>query len=298
MEENLKKKKRNNIIITSLGVIASIAIGGIGGYFIAIELSPKGFDYSKLNQNEYEDDVVSIYNNYLSNPLDPLSYSPNDLVNIALYKYSLETYTESDVNASAVSLGVTQKTFGKSIKNNKQFFNESISQSSFVKVAKRFYEDEDTVSIYNGEINNDNEGVSGNYKDKNDYTIDEYIDTWGKDLSRPVIYNISSKTTLDTSFINKTDNGYFVSLDLDPITSVIRYVKQMVQMSNLDTAPQFENVHIEFSLDDELNLIEMNVQESYYVWVVGKNFTEATLNEKFYILEETNIPEFNEKIYY
>lgn len=298
MEENLKKKKRNNIIITSLGVIASIAIGGIGGYFIAIELSPKGFDYSKLNQNEYEDDVVSIYNNYLSNPLDPLSYSPNDLVNIALYKYSLETYTESDVNASAVSLGVTQKTFGKSIKNNKQFFNESISQSSFVKVAKRFYEDEDSVSIYSGEINNDNEGVSGNYKDKNDYTIDEYIDTWGKDLSRPVIYNISSKTTLDTSFINKTDNGYLVSLDLDPITSVIRYVKQMVQMSNLDTAPQFENVHIEFSLDDELNLIEMNVQESYYVWVVGKNFTEATLNEKFYILEETNIPEFNEKIYY
>ena len=48
MEENLKKKKRNNIIITCLGVIASIAIGGIGGYFIAIELSPKGFDYSKL----------------------------------------------------------------------------------------------------------------------------------------------------------------------------------------------------------------------------------------------------------
>ena len=298
MEENLKKKKRNNIIITCLGVIASIAIGGIGGYFIAIELSPKGFDYSKLNQNEYEDDVVSIYNNYLSNPLDPLSYSPNDLVNIALYKYSLETYTESDVNASAVSLGVTQKTFGKSIKNNNQFFNESISQSSFVKVAKRFYENKDTVSIYNGEINNDNEGVSGNYKDKNDYTINEYIDTWGKDLSRPVIYNISSKTTLDTSFINKTDNGYLVSLDLDPITSVIRYVKQMVQMSSLDTAPQFENVHIEFSLDNELNLVEMNVQESYYVWVVGKNFTKATLNEKFYILEETNIPEFNEKIYY
>ena len=298
MEENLKKKKRNNIIITSLGVIASIAIGGIGGYFIAIELSPKGFDYSKLNQNEYEDDVVSIYNNYLSNPLDPLSYSPNDLVNIALYKYSLETYTESDVNASAVSLVVTQKTFGNSIQNNIQFFNESISQSSFVKVAKRFYEDEDTVSIYNGEINNDNEGVSGNYKEKNDYTIDEYIDTWGKDLSRPVIYNISSKTTLDTSFINKTDNGYLVSLDLDPITSVIRYVKQMVQMSSLDTAPQFENVHIEFNLDNELNLVEMNVQESYYVWVVGKNFTEATLNEKFYILEETNIPEFNEKIYY
>ena len=72
----------------------------------------------------------------------------------------------------------------------------------------------------------------------------------------------------------------------------------MVQMSSLDTAPQFENVHIEFNLDNELNLVEMNVQESYYVWVVGKNFTEATLNEKFYILEETNIPEFNEKIYY
>lgn len=73
----------------------------------------------------------------------------------------------------------------------------------------------------------------------------------------------------------------------------------MIQMSSLSNAPEFTKVHVEFEVDKELNLLEMNVTEAYYVWVVGKNFTEATLNEKYTILDSApEIPTIDEKVYF
>ena len=180
-----------------------------------------------------------------------------------------------------------------------EFFNESISESAFVKVAKRFYQSNDVVDIYDGSIESDSNGISGEYQEKEEFTVEQYEETWGKNLSQPVIYIISSKTTLETSSITTSDNGYTISLDLDPLTSVIRYSKQMIQMSSLSNAPEFTKVHVEFEVDKDLNLLEMNVTEAYYVWVVGKNFTEATLNEKYTILDSApEIPTIDEKIYF
>lgn len=291
-----KKRKAATIV----GVVLAIVFGCFGGFLLASALSPKGVDYSDMNSNGYEDNVVKIYNDYLSSPKDPLFYSPNDLANIAIYKYSLQKYTSSDITASAVSMGVTQKTVGKSIRNDEEFFNESISQSSFVKVAKRFYQSQDKIDIYSGEIVNDSNGVSAQYSLEQEVSPSEYEESWGRTLDRPVIYSISSKTTLDTSQTILQDDGtYRVILDLDPLTSVLRYVKQMTQMSNLGTPPEFTKVHLEFTLDSDLNLMEMNVSESYYVWVFGKNFTESTLTEKYSIYEEgIVIPDSNEKIFY
>ena len=247
----------------------------------------------------YSDDPQKLYESYLSNPKDPMEYSPNDLANISIYKYSLNKYTTSTVTSAAKSLGVTQTTHAKSIKNDTDFFNESISESAFVKVAKRFYQSNDVVDIYDGSIVSDSNGISGEYKEKEEFTVEQYEETWGTNLSQPVIYIISSKTTLETSSITTNDNGYTISLDLDPLTSVIRYSKQMIQMSSLSNAPEFTKVHVEFEVDKDLNLLEMNVSEAYYVWVVGKNFTEATLNEKYTILDSApEIPTIDEKVYF
>ena len=83
------------------------------------------------------------------------------------------------------------------------------------------------------------------------------------------------------------------------IQFLIRYSKQMIQMSSLANAPEFTKVHVEFEVDKDLNLLEMNVSEAYYVWVVGKNFTEATLNEKYTILDSApEIPTIDEKVYF
>ena len=67
----------------------------------------------------------------------------------------------------------------------------------------------------------------------------------------------------------------------------------------LSDAPEFDFVNVTFEVDSELNLLEMNVHEAYYVWVVGKNYTEAYLTETFHIYSEAKqIPSVEEKTYY
>lgn len=307
MENNVKKEKKKifkkpskRTLCTILGVVFSISIGTLIGYLVAVEVSPKGNDYSNLNENTLTDDVSKLYQDYIDKPKDILSYSPNNLANIAIYKYSQQSYTESIITGSANAMGVTQKTYGRSYKNKDTAFNESISESSFVKVAKRFYGNGDEVEIYNGNIEKNDQGISASYQDKEEFTSESYKDTWGKSFKEPVIYIISEKTTLETSKVTKEEDGnYLISLDLDPQTSVVNYVKQMVQMSGLDEAPEFLDVHLEFTIDSSLNLIELNVKETYYVWMVVKSKTEATLKEEYKVLDkESKIPSIDEKIYY
>lgn len=295
------KNSKKTTIATISGCALAILVGGISGFFIAFALSPKGFDYDGISSSLYEDDVKAIYEEYLkSNNKDYLSYTPSDLANIAIYKYSLNDYTSSDIRSEASSLGVVQATVGQNIKNVDEFFNESISHSTFVKVAKRFYSVENGFDIYSGDIQTSDEGISANYTNEEFLDTETYEDTWGKTLDRPVIYNISSKTVLEGSSISKTEEGtYLIDLVLDPVTSVLRYVKQMIQMSSLSDAPEFDFVNLSFEVDSDLNLIQMNVHEAYYVWVVGKNYTEARLTETFHVNSgATQIPSIDEKTYY
>lgn len=291
--------RRKRRAVTAVGVALCVVLGGFGGFFLATSFSSKGVDYSTLDSDGYEDDVGRIYRDYLSAPKDPLQYSPSDLANIVIYKYGLEKYTSSDVVASAVSMGVTQKTVGRSIRSGSSFFNESLSQSSFVKVAKRFYQDEDMVDIYDGSIVSEDGRTSADYAFQEAVSLPDYEKTWGRTLDRPVIYTISSKTVKDTSTILKEGESYRIVLDLDPLTSVVRYVRQMTAMSDLDNSPEFTEVHVEFTVDADLTLRQMDVHESYYVWVFGKNFTESTLTETYTVHGEgVAIPAADEKTFY
>ena len=305
MEIKTKKKmSKKKVIFTSVGVVLCIAVGTLTGVLLANQLSPKGLDSSTLDENKYSDDPQKLYEDYLANPKDPLEYEPYDLANISIYKYSLNKYTMSEVSSTAVAktfgITVNQYTYGKSIKNDNQSFNESLSESSFVNVAKRFYQSGDEVDVYSGKTTVDDNGKFGNYgNDKVVYTLENYEKDWGKNLTKPVIYIISSKTALETSTISKTDSGYTISLDLDPISSVINYVKQMVQMSNLNETPRFEQVHVQFDIDNELNLLEMNVSEKYKATMGFTADTTATLIEKYTILDSPmEIPSIDEKIYF
>ncbi len=298
-EKRFCKKPSKRTIVTCSGIVAALCVGGISGYFLAGAFSPSGTDYSNINADGLQDDQETLYKDYIENKKDPLSYSPNDLVNIAIYKYSQEKYTSSDVRSSALAMGVNQKTYGRTIKNDGELFTESISHSAMVKAAKRFYETEEKVDIYNGEVVVGDKNVSGKYGTEETLTSQEYKDTWGKNMHSPVIYVISEKTTLDTSKVEKTDSGYLISLDLDPVYSVVNYVKQMVKMSNLSRSPEFENVHLEFTVDNELNLQEMNVTENYKVWYIIEAATSATLTETYHIYDSPNdVPNFDEIIFY
>lgn len=304
MEIKTKKKmSKKKVIFTSVGVVLCIAVGTLTGVLLANQLSPKGVDSSTLDENSYSDNPQKLYENYLADPKDPLEYKPYDLANISIYKYSLNKYTTSEVTstANAVALGFATKqtTYGKSIKNDDKYFNESLS-NGFIGVAKRFYQTGEEVDIYSGTLKNDDKGIYGTYTDdKEILELKEYENIWGKNLTNPVIYIISSKTALDTSVVSETEQGYKISLDLDPVSSVIKYAKQMVRISNLTDTPRFDKVHVEFDVDKELNLLEMNVSEHYKAEMGISADTTATLTEKYTILDSPmEIPTIDEEIYF
>ena len=78
---------------------------------------------------------------------------------------------------------------------------------------------------------------------------------------------------------------------MDNEKSVYRYKKQMIAMSSLTSAPQFQKLHLTFTLDKDLNLKSLRSDEEYTVNVVGTNKTEGFFETKYYHDASDSIPE-------
>ena len=87
-------------------------------------------------------------------------------------------------------------------------------------------------------------------------------------------------------------------MNLDKVTSVLRYVKQMVSISNLDRTPDFSKVSLSFNLDKDLNLKQMSTEEEYVVYVVGKNESKGKLTVDFYQDVADKIPGLDDQYPY
>ncbi len=297
-----KTKRNKTIVITSVVGALFLAVGTTSGILLGKMLSPHGMSYDMYDPATYEANSEAIYKRYLKASSDSYIniFTPSELVNIAIYKYSLEQYTSSITESFAKSLGVTQTTMSLTIKND-EYFNEAVSYSSFVKLAKRFYESDDNVSIYNGELV-DTSNLYAVYDETVGETssLTDFESQWGKTISRPVAYIISDLTTIEgNAEVDEASNNIIVHLQLDPITSVLRYVKQMQMMSSLSDAPEFVDINVTFTLSENLDLMRMDVSESYYIWAMGKNLTEASSSETFSIdAIGREIPAIDEKTVY
>lgn len=289
----IRIKNKTNFIITSIVSMIAIA-GGIGvGLYLGQEFITPRIDYSNFNETELEDNNKELYNKYLK--LDSDSYNqlkPYEMVNIGLYKLSLlENFSmleEGAVNAS----GIIQSINGKTIKYGNKYFNESISDSSLVHVAKRFYQENEIIDEYTGSVISP---VEASYEEetKLESSLSDFEKRWGKTLSRGSIYVVSSKTVIDSS-LQINDNKYKIKLTLDPITSVSRYVRQMKEMSSLSRYPEFSSVELNFVLDSSLNLITSKSIETYEVYKFGKHTSNGELSVKYLYDLDEEIPELNE----
>ena len=194
------------------------------------------------------------------------------------------------------AMGVAQTVRAASIKNKEEYFLENISASSMVQTGKRFYQKDGKVTTYNGE-NVETTKAKWNETPASELSLEEHEAKWGKDLSRPLIYIISSKTSKETSNSEKTSEGYTVHLDLSPKYSVLRYVRQMVEISPV-TDPVFETVQLTLHLDSNLNLLSTDVDESYSVVMVVTANSVAHLSETYTYDVETPIPALSQDLEY
>ena len=82
-----------------------------------------------------------------------------------------------------------------------------------------------------------------------------------------------------------------VEMSLDPTLSVIRYVKQMKELSGLERYPTFSLVEMTFTLDENLNLISRQVHEQYEVFKLGFHQSDSYINDYYYPDATLSIPD-------
>ncbi len=295
-----KPVSKKHIIITVSITVLCIALGGVGGYFIGnmVFRNEQSVDYSKFKDVDFEDDHVALMKKYKSSTASDYTkvFEPYELANIATEKFKQHDYVVAKTYGQVNAMGVAQSVRATSIKHKEEYMLENISASSMVKTAKRFYQKDGKVTTYNGE-NIETAKAKWNEASKNTLSIEEHEAKWGKDLSRPLIYIISSKTCKETSNSEKTNDGYVVHLDLSPKYSVLRYARQMVEISPVKD-PIFETIQLTLTLDNNLNLLSTVIDESYSVVMVISANSVAHLTETYTYDVETPIPALNQDLEY
>lgn len=292
-----KKVNKKSIIAYSISGTAVVALGVVAGILLGQNVF-KIDAYKGLNADVIEQDYSETYKEFQK--AAPSSYTtkftPVELVNISLLKLSDYENFYTLTQGQVIAAGVKQTIRSTTIKDGNQYFEESLSASSFVKSANRFYQNENDVTWYKGKYVDLENGSYGSAK-QTKYSLNEYEEVWGKLLSQPCIYIISDKTCLGSELTESKD-GYTINLDLHPTYSVLRYVKQMVMTGGLSESPVFHSVKLIFELDKDMNLVTFKTDEVYDVHMVidAKN-SKASLTQNYYY-QERRIPTITEPTSY
>lgn len=253
-----------------------VGTGLIFNYFF----NDGGRDYSGYVLDDYEEDMVGLMKKFSNTPKSSYlkSLTPSDIANVARYKLEQHEYVKSVATGNVKASIANQTILSYYQKSQDTYFFENISLG-FIDIFKRFYQRDGAVDEHEG-----NDYAVWEETPKIHYDLTQFEEKWGRNLSRSSIFIISNKTLIkEESSVTKVGNEIHLSLELDPITSVLRYVKQMVATSDLDTSPVFHRMHIDMVLDEDLNLLNSVTDETYDVKSFGfpvKN-AKGSLKETF-----------------
>ncbi len=290
MANIFKKIGIKNIVITSIVVVVGIS----GGLAIGIALGKlfskgKAYNYEAPIDTGLEQDYDVLMQRYAENP-DKDNFRPFEIANISWLKYAEEKYTHSVSHCVVTAAIVKQHVYNHDVRYNDTFFSEAVFHSSIKKGGFRFYQQGDFVNRYTAS-NIQPEGKA----DWEESTLlvkskEDHEEIWGKTVDRPVIYIFSEKTVLEESLTEDGD-GYVIEMELDPKTANERYKRQMIGMSSLEQPPVFHKLHVAIYCDKDYNINKMVVHESYTVYVVGRNDSDAVNNVYFFHDSEETIPD-------
>lgn len=308
-----KNKKRNSKVIFYISFcLCAASLGVFVGYgSYALFGNEHSTNYGDLDI----DDVAGDYNNILEKYNEVKNSSKDYINNFSIDEISNISFQlfENSFYSKSISIGVaqagslvSQAIRASTIRNENMYFEESISKSSFVDVAKRFYKDE-KIELFNGKATDVDVGLY----DENPilYNDKSFKDEWGKTLGNPCIYIISKQTVMKKYSSNssgietgivKTSTGYDLEIELDPVKSVLNYAKQMKMTSNLSNYPGFYYVHLSLKLDHELNLLSSISKEHYYAktsFGLGSEIV-GTMNTVYKTNIKTDIPKLDTPIDY
>ena len=294
-----RKIDKKSVIIYSVSGAVVLALGIAAGVLVGQNTFKQTMDYSQFDTGEIEVDYSQKYEEFKKTNSSKYftAFTPVELANISLLKLGDIDSFYSQKEGSVIAAGVEQTINAYTIKNGNRYFEENISSSSFVKAANRFYQEGESVDWYKGKYVSP---TKGSYPDssKTEYTLESFEEVWGGTKDRGTIYIISEQTVLSSEIKDNSDGTKTIALDLDPTLSVIRYVKQMKMTGGLSQEPIFHSVHLDFTVDEQLKLLEFFSDEYYDVHMVidAKN-SNGKISQKFKY-EEKEIPGIDTDINY
>ena len=241
-------------------------------------------------------DIEDLMKRYNQNPNQ--NFTPAEMVNIAMEKYrnSENCYSVSKGTANTV---VNQTIRNYQIKNGDDYFEESISRSSMVKLADRMTQHgkEGDIKFYHGKA--DSEEVGSYPSDPKVYSQEDYTNFLGRTLNQMFIYVITDNTVLDDGTkVEKTKDGYKLTLALDPDVSTYYYKTQMYNISGLDALPTFEYVTLTYSITSDYMLEHLSVDEKYKATMGISVDIRNSLETDYYPNAYKAIPALDEPLIY
>ena len=280
-----KLTKKYNILSKLLAVVVCIAAIGLG-YFAGNLICNNHLsvnNYASLSPNELADDISNI--NYKTT-------TPNNYPSAICFQVAeklLQESTHYEVRGNGLietSLGVTQTSATVDSRNGDDLYLAFTTYSSIVKASKQcHYNIGGNLKMYDGTpIDETTENV--NWSDKyQEYTWEEYFETFGKYANKNCSYIVSTKTISKDSGIQKDGNLYKSTLELDTNLATISYVKQIGNNMGVNPASiVFNKLILTFYLDENWNFVKQEKFESYTIPYAGINLTlEATITTNFKI---------------
>ncbi len=283
-KKTFAQKMKTLAILLFLGIFTG---SGLGVWYFNVALKSQ-VDYDSLNPNDYIQnlDEVFLKNFNITTDYDKpnwmkiassLGVTPSDLSiadNFALAEYNAqmaESYIGSG-DGKVNTLGITQAVYSTKRHQGNRYTFESISDGMVsVALCDSYIKGNNTIEIYKGSILS-NKGDATWAFDQNMLTSD-YLNEVGNLPSAIQPYIISDKTILSSSEMTYEENnglGYYTfSVELDPITSVLNYVRQVKRTGGLGALPEFQSVKQTITIDENWNIVRIDVEEKYSAVAFG-----------------------------
>ena len=272
------------VIISLAGILTGVFVGSyfIGGYVP---------DYSQYSEAMLRDDVKTL--SQRAEGRSPSQFKAYEIFEIA--EYRMFTHGSVLVTSSGeVDTIASQTISGVKAYENGTYFKENLSKG-IKNVGERTYynEGDDLVTKY--EASKISSQMVGTYKSPKNVMLNDYKNTVGVPVTSFVGYIVSSKTVLNVNdsakkvSLENGETGYEFSLQLNAITSVLNYVKQMKDMSQLPDYPAFTDITLNVVVDEEFRFIKIETLEHYSVNYMGINAKCTGTLVEIYEYGKTNI---------
>ena len=298
----MRKIFRYPIIIVTAAALG-IGVGVVSKkVFGPTEIDYGDFDFGALKVNAAE--IVKKIDSYTGSADIIDNFTVGEVLN-----YSMEKFRTCE-NCCSFTFGaaetiVNQDIRGCLIKNGDKYFEESVSKSSMVSLANRMYQNgkDADVSLYHGKkgsvgISENSSSAEYSETNKENFTSNGYRETYGKTLDEMFIYLISDQTITNSNIVDLDNGGYAITVELDPDLSTDGYKNQMYNISGLDERPVFSSVKLIFTLDKDLVLKKLTIDENYTAKMMVNAKTHGNVNIYYFANEFVKIPELNESVTY